>query len=460
FEPDVIVSDIKMPKMDGFQFWAELRSRHKKTPPMIFITGHGDKAAAIEALREGAFDYLEKPFDTDELLHSIEKAFTKQRLEAENADLACQLALANEKLKTQLEARTELVRRIQKPAQGSSFTVDALGKSAAVFPVKEAIARLASNPMGSDMSVLVTGPSGSGKEVVARLIHETSARAKGPFVPVNCGALPDNLIESELFGHEKGAFTGANAKRPGVFEMADGGTLFLDEIGELPQAMQAKLLRAIQEKCFRRVGGTEEIQVNVRVVSATNRDLAERVREGTFREDLLYRLNTMPIRVPSLRERAGDIAVLAHRLLVSATGDWSEAPKDFDPEAVKTLQQHAWPGNIRELKSCVQRAALLTNGGTITAGAVREALGVEASVTPIRMTAIEGGGVPVPTDIPYHSWKKQFMHSMERQYLADQLERHHGNVSAVAKSIGVNRPNLCRLLKKHHLLAGKFRKAA
>ncbi len=464
--PDVIVSDIKMPKMDGFQFWKELRQRNQSVAPMVFITGHGDKAAAIEALQEGAFGYLEKPFDTDELLHTVDKAITRQKLEMENADLAQQLSVANEKLKQQLDARTELVRRIQKPSKGSGLTVDHLGKSASIFPVKEAIARLATNPMGDEMAVLITGPSGSGKEVVARLIHETSARTKGPFVPVNCGALPESLIESELFGHEKGSFTGANSRRAGVFEMADGGTLFLDEIGELPMAMQAKLLRALQEKCFRRVGGNEEISVNVRVVSATNRDLTEAVRNGQFREDLLYRLNTMPIRVPSLRERADDIGTLAKALLTAATGDWENAPKDFDAEAVKVLQQHNWPGNIRELKSCVQRAALLTNGTSVTSGAVREALGVEATVTPIRsMAVIDGGanqGLPAPsaTDVSYHSWKKQFMHSMERQYLSDQLSKHHGNVSAMARSMKVSRPNLCRLLKKHHLLAEEFRKAA
>ncbi len=461
FRPDVIVSDIKMPRMDGFQFWKELKKKESLPSPIIFVTGHGDKTAAIEALREGAYDYLEKPFDTDDLLHSIESAAKKQALEKENKDLGEKLAAANEQLKQKLEAKTELVRRIQKKETTEALGMEALGVSSVMRPVKEALARLANHPLGGDMSILISGPSGSGKEVVARIIHDTSSRAQGPWVAVNCGAFPENLIESELFGHEKGAFTGAAGKRLGVFEMADGGTLFLDEIGELPLSLQAKLLRVLQEKAFRRVGGTQEVRVNVRIVSATNRDLHQAVREQKFREDLLYRLNELPIRIPALSERKEDLPQIAQVLLKRFAGESTDGPSGISSAALNALHDYTWPGNVRELKSVVQRAALLTPPKQeISANAVKEAMGtgVRADVVPLGIVPRTKAQMPVA--VPYHSWKKEFMRTMERDYLVEQLRNHEGNVSALARAMKVSRPNLCRLLKKHGLLADNFRKAA
>lgn len=476
FKPDVIVSDIKMPRMTGFQMWEQLKQKHESVPPIIFITGHGEKSAAIEALRMGAFDYVEKPFDMDDFMHRLNAAVKHGELKNDNSRLASELAAANEKLKERLEARTELVHRIQHHGSRTKFSLEMLGSSVAVKPVKDTISQLVKSPLGSDVGILITGASGSGKEVAARLIHELSARAKGPWVPVNCGALPETLIESELFGHEKGAFTGANSRKLGVFELADGGTLFLDEIGELPINMQSKLLRALQEKSFRRVGGSEEIKVDVRVIAATNKDLRKCVTEKTFREDLFYRLNTVQIHMPSLRDRMSDLRFFASELLSQVTNGLAKAPKEFLSDCFSLLESHDWPGNLRELKSVVQRAALLSNGPVVTPEAVASALGV-SNVTPIRkvptlaVAGSENGGdsgnvvslksaaVPAATTagMPYHTWKKQYMQNMEKEYLQQQLSLFHGNVSALSRAMKVSRPNLCRLLKKHGLHAEEFR---
>jgi DNA-binding NtrC family response regulator len=479
FRPDVIVSDIKMPKMTGFQMWEVLKKKHGAPAPVIFVTGHGEKSAAIESLRLGAFDYLEKPFDMDDFSHRLDAALKSAELEGANRKLKEDLAAANEKLAARLEARTELVHRIQ--ADAPEYSLEMLGASPAMQAVKNTISQLTKSPLGSEVGVLITGASGSGKEVAARLIHELSARSKGPWVPVNCGALPDTLIESELFGHEKGAFTGAASRKLGVFELADGGTLFLDEIGELPLAMQTRLLRALQEKTFRRVGGSEEIKVDVRVIAATNKDLARASAEKTFREDLYYRLNTVQLQIPSLRERMEDVNFFAKTLLASVTKGHPKAPREFLSECFAFFTQHDWPGNLRELKSVVQRAALLSQGPVVTAEAVASALG-KAHATPIRKAAVltlaASNPMPAPsvigaplalvsgdgaapaatgTPVPYHVWKKDYMKSMEKEYLQQQLSHYHGNVSALSRFMKVSRPNLCRLLKKHGLHAEEYR---
>ena len=479
FQPDVIVSDIKMPKMTGFQMFEELKKKHSTLAPVIFITGHGEKSAAIDSLRMGAFDYLEKPFDMNDFSHRLDSALKRSALEAKNRQLSADLAVANEKLKEKLEARTELVHRIQ--ADAPEYSLEMLGSSPSMAQVKATISQLTKSPLGSEVGVLITGASGSGKEVAARLIHELSARSKGPWVPVNCGALPETLIESELFGHEKGAFTGAQGRKLGVFELADGGTLFLDEIGELPLAMQTKLLRALQEKSFRRVGGSEEIKVDVRVIAATNKDLVKAAAEKTFREDLFYRLNTVQIQLPALRERMEDLNHFAKAMLTSLTKNHGKAPREFLSDCFPVLQGHDWPGNLRELKSVVQRAALLSQGPVVTAEAVGQALGRGGQVTPIRkgitlaapaapaptgasLTLVNGepsGATAAPangaTPMPYHQWKKEYMKNMEREYLQQQLSHYHGNVSALSRFMKVSRPNLCRLLKKHGLHAEEYR---
>ena len=478
FLPDVIISDIKMPKMDGFQMWSALKGKHKNLPPIVYITGHGEKSAAIESLRRGAFDYLEKPFDMDDFGHRLDAAVKRRQLEWENQRLSSDLASANDKLKDRLEARTELVHRLQWNDNKANYTLDLLGAGPAVQPIKETIGKLSKTALGSEVGVLITGPSGSGKEVAARLVHETSLRAKGPWVPVNCSALPENLMESELFGHEKGAFTGANSKKMGVFELADGGTLFLDEIGELPMTMQTKLLRAIQEKAFRRVGGNAEIKVDVRIVAATNKDLRKSIEHKTFREDLNYRLNTVQIHLPTLKERSSDIPFYAKNILAQVTKDVAKAPREILSECFPILEAHDWPGNLRELKSVLQRAALLSASPVLTKDAVAAALSGgggfvrrpangSLSLASSNGHATESSSpttVPVATastatagGVPYHGWKKTFMKSMEKEYLQQQLLHFHGNVSAMSRFMKVSRPNLCRLLKKHSLHAVEFR---
>lgn len=471
FKPDVIISDIKMPKMTGFQMWEQLKGKHKELPPIIFITGHGEKSAAIESLRMGAFDYLEKPFDMDDFSHRLDAAIQRGYLETENRRLTADLAVANEKLQHRLEAKSELVHRIQHDNTKTTFSLDSLGKSAAITPIKNTIAQLTKSPLGSEVGILITGASGSGKEVAARLIHELSTRSKGPWVPVNCGALPESLVESELFGHEKGAFTGANSRKLGVFELADGGTLFLDEIGELPLNMQTRLLRALQEKSFRRVGGSEEVKVDVRVVAATNKDLKHAVAQKTFREDLFYRLNTVQMHLPTLRERQEDIQFFAKVMLEQVTKGIPKAPREFISDCFKMMDTYDWPGNLRELKSVVQRAALLSSGPVITPESVANAMGV-AHATPIRKAnltiaapvvvaqdakAVATTAASSTAGMPYHSWKKAYMQKMEREYLQQQLSHYHGNVSALARTMKVSRPNLCRLLKKHGLHAEEYR---
>ncbi len=474
FQPKVIISDIKMPKMTGFQMWEQLKAKHKDLPPIIYITGHGEKSAAIESLRMGAFDYLEKPFDMNDFTHRLESALKSGAMQEENRKLTADLATANEKLAGRLEARTELVHRIQHEETKSEWSLNMLGTAASMKPVRDTVAQLLKSPLGNDMGVLITGPSGSGKEVAARLVHELSGRAKGPWVPVNCGALPETLIESELFGHEKGAFTGANGRKLGVFELADGGTLFLDEIGELPLNMQSKLLRALQEKSFRRVGGSEEVKVDVRIIAATNKDLRKAVADKTFREDLFYRINTVQVQLPALSQRMEDLQFYAKAILAQVTKGVSKAPREFLSDCFPLLQNHDFPGNLRELKSVIQRAAMLAPGPVVTAEAVANALGV-AHATPLRKANLtlaptsEGSSdvaaavatAPAPSTttagLPYHAWKKSYMQSMEKEYLQQQLLHFHGNVSALSRFMKVSRPNLCRLLKKHGLHAEEYR---
>ncbi|MCO5142290.1 MAG: sigma-54 dependent transcriptional regulator [Oligoflexia bacterium] len=473
FKPDVVVSDIKMPRMTGFQMFEKLKESGCDAP-IIFITGHGEKSAAIESLRIGAFDYLEKPFDMEDFHHRLQSAIDKKYLQNENNKLTQELSIANEKLSAQLEAKSELVHRIQHTESKINFKIETLGVASSMNTVKETIQQLSQNSLGTDMGVLITGASGSGKEVAARLVHELSGRSKGPWVPVNCGALPETLIESELFGHEKGAFTGANSKKIGVFELAEGGTLFLDEIGELPLAMQSKLLRVLQEKTFRRVGGEKEIAVDTRVIAATNVNLTNAIKEKTFREDLFYRINTVQIHLPSLKERKEDIAFFAKKMLESITQGNPKAPREFMTECFQLMNSYDWPGNLRELKTVIQRAALASQGSVVTPESIANALGL-AHATPIRKTtltlasnqdttntkpeidAVDEASKQSSIGVPYHQWKKEYTQKMEKEYLQQQLTHFHGNVSALSRFMKVSRPNLCRLLKKHSLKAEAFR---
>jgi len=332
---DVVISDIQMPGGSGLEL---LHAARDASPDaiVIMITAYASTETAIAAMKEGAYDYLTKPFRVDEIRLVVEKALEKKTLAQENR-----------RLRTELRARSRS-RRV-------------IGSSAAMQRVFELVSQVAD----SRANVLVTGESGTGKEMVARAIHEIGERREGPFITVNCAAIPENLIESELFGHVRGAFTGALHNKEGLFELANGGTLFLDEVGDLPLPLQVKVLRAIQEKTFRRVGGTHDQQVDVRIVAATNRQLAAEVAEGRFREDLYYRLNVIEIPLPALRERRDDVALLVDHFVEKYARELGKDVKGLSDDALARLTAYRFPGNVRELENVIERAVALTRGPVI-----------------------------------------------------------------------------------------------
>ncbi len=325
---DVALCDIKMPLMDGMELLQKAQEAGVETP-IVMISGHGNIETAVEAIKIGAYDFIEKPLDLNRTLVTLRNALERSTLEAETKTLRKKINLI----------------------KGSNI----IGESAPVMAIKEMIEKVAP----SDARVLITGPNGSGKELVAKQLHDKSQRAKAPFIEVNCAAIPSELIESELFGHEKGAFTSAIKQRQGKFEQADGGTLFLDEIGDMSASAQAKVLRALQENKINRVGGDKDIKVNVRVLAATNKDLRKEIAEGNFREDLYHRLSVILIQVPSLNDRAADIPMLADHFMNAICTEQGIASKQLSKDAYKALQEINWTGNIRELRNVIERLIIL-----------------------------------------------------------------------------------------------------
>jgi DNA-binding NtrC family response regulator len=404
--------------MDGMEL---LRRARVIDPalPVILITAFATIESAVAAIKDGAFDYLPKNFTVDQLRMAVERGIRQRELELENRNLREQL-------------------------QGTLGFENIIGRSPAMTKVFELVRKAAR----SDANILVVGDSGTGKELIARAVHANSPRAAQPFVPVDCASLPEQLLESELFGHEKGAFTGAVRAKPGLMEVAHRGTLFLDEIGELPLALQAKLLRTLQERQLRRVGGTAQIDVDVRVVSATNRDLRDAATRGQFREELYYRVNVIAIQLPPLRERAGDVKLLALAFLKRYGG---ERVTDFDDTAVQALEAYAWPGNVRELQNVVERACALADGDRVTPRDLPDYLlqggGVRSAASPSA-----GGPTLSPSgDLPLKDAKDKWMRVLEASYLRDLLERHGDNVSAAAKAAGIDRKTFHRLINKYQI---------
>ena len=334
---DLIFTDIKMPEMDGMEFlraYHEGMSQHGEEAPVVVITGHGSVDSAVDALKSGAFDFIQKPLDLNRLLVTTKHALDHKSLVQETKVLRKKVGKRNQMI----------------------------GESAAIERVRAIVDKVAP----TEARVLITGSNGTGKEVVAHLIHENSNRAKGPMVEVNCAAIPSELIESELFGHMKGSFTGAVKDRAGKFEQADGGTLFLDEIGDMSLSAQTKVLRALQENEITRVGSDKTIKVNVRVIAATNKNLQQEIEKGNFREDLFHRLNVIPIHVPNLKERKEDIPLLVNHFIELICNEQGWKNKGINDDAIQALQAHDWPGNIRELRNVVERLIILS-GDTITA---------------------------------------------------------------------------------------------
>ncbi|MDR2588758.1 MAG: sigma-54 dependent transcriptional regulator [Spirochaetales bacterium] len=401
---DLALFDLKMPGISGQELMEWLR-REGFILPVIMISAHGEIKDAVTAMQSGARDFVEKPFDSALLIEKIRKIIGEA--------------------KTKNEAEAETRTHIEKPRL--------TGEHPAIKNVRERIRKIAP----TDSTVLVTGESGTGKEVVAREIHDASPRAGEPFVAVNVGAIPENLLESELFGHEKGAFTSADARRVGLFELAGSGTLFLDEIGEMPSLLQVKLLRVLQERKIRRLGGNRDIPVNARILSATNRDLEKRVAEGLFREDLFYRLNVLRIVLPPLRERKEDIPLLAENLLVKLSSRLNCGSRKISPEALKKLMDYEFPGNVRELENILERAVIYSQGGLIRPEDIEGRPFARTPAPPREegLPASEDGGL--------------LLRDAERGLIEKALREHGGNRTHAAAALGISRRTIIYKIREY-----------
>ena len=401
--PDVIVLDVWLPGMDGLATLGRLRDRQVDAQ-VVVISGHGNIEAAVRAIKMGAFDFVEKPLSLEKTVLVVRNALRQRVLETENRDL-----------RARVDRRLTMV--------GESDTIEQL---------RQQIAMAAP----TNGRVLVFGENGTGKEMVARMVHALSRRHSGPFIEVNCAAIPEELIESELFGHVRGAFTGAVSDRRGKFEAADGGTIFLDEIGDMSLKTQAKVLRVLQEQVVEPVGSTQRIKVDARVIAATNKDLPSAIRSGEFREDLYFRLAVIPIFVPPLRDRAEDIPVLAEHFMAAFAQEYGRRPKGFAPGAMALLLRYAWPGNVRELRNLIERLVIMAPGDTIEVGDLAF-LEAAAGSTP----------APAPPDttplVALHEARDRF----ERDYILRALAEQHGNMSRTAEVLGVERSNLYRKMR-------------
>ncbi|MCM2971952.1 two-component system response regulator GlrR [Larsenimonas suaedae] len=399
--PDLVLSDLRMDEMDGMALFHEVQRRHPGLP-VIILTAHGSIPDAVSATQKGVFSFLTKPIDKDELFTAVSEAL-KQTPNVGQDDLTWREAIVTRS--AQMEQLLDQAKMVA----------------------------------GSDVSVLITGPSGSGKELMANAIHRASGRAHQPFIAINCGALPEQLLESELFGHAKGAFTGASHAHDGLFQAANGGTLFLDEIGDMPLALQVKLLRVLQERQVRPLGSTRSVPIDVRIISATHRDLAQGMQNGDFREDLYYRLNVVNLRLPSLAERAEDIPLLAKHLVKQIATRHQSSVNGFSPEALSLLTGYEWPGNVRQLVNVVEQCVALSTSPIISQGLVSQALASDESVLPSFNEARAG---------------------FERSYLIKVLKMTDGNVTQAARIAGRNRTDFYKLLAKHDLEAARFKVAS
>ncbi len=402
--PDLVLLDIAMPGRDGVEILVELRERWPALP-VVMMSGHGTVETAVRTTKHGAYDFIEKPLSIDKVLLTISHALEQSRLTRENRVLRAQTLRAHEIIGESQEM-IDLVRQIDVAAPSNGW-------------------------------VLITGENGTGKELVARQIHARSRRADAPFVEVNCAAIPEELIESELFGHEKGAFTGAVAQKVGKFSLAHGGTIFLDEVADMSLMTQAKVLRILQEQRFSRVGGTEMLDIDVRVIAATNKNLELEIEQDRFREDLYYRLNVIPFRVPALRERADDVPLLAREFLDEFCAEAGVKVKKITARAMRALERHSWPGNVRELRNLMERLVIMTPGPSI-----------DLPNLPDSVTAPSVSGADPPT-------LDEARRSFEREFLVARLAEHGWNISRTAEAIGIARESLSRKIKSYGIEADK-----
>jgi two-component system nitrogen regulation response regulator NtrX len=408
--PDLMILDIWMPELDGLETLKRVKE-FVPTAQVMMMSGHGSIETAVRAIKLGAYDYIEKPLSLENVTLRVKHALDQYRLEQENRTL-----------KTKVQRKFELV-----------------GQS----PVMQQLRQLIETAGPTNSRVLIGGENGTGKELVARAIHTHSARAEHPFVAVNCAAIPETLIESELFGHEKGSFTGATSMKRGQFEQADGGTLFLDEIADMSLATQAKVLRALQEQQFTRVGGGKLMKVDVRVLAASNKDLEKEIAKGTFREDLYYRLNVVPIVVPPLRERREDIPALVRHFMKIHAEEQGLRIKDVAPEAMAVFQQYEWPGNIRELRNLIERLMIMVPGAVIDAP--QAALSLQGRGSSQSATAGTQTNSPLLTK-SYDSLRDA-RNAFEKDYIGRKLREHHWNISRTAEDLKIERSHLHRKIK-------------
>ena len=420
--PDLVIMDVRMGGLTGIETLQRLREFDSRTP-VILMTAYGSTQTAIQAMKHGAYDYLTKPFDVPKLQELVANALSAAR--------AMKQVVSYEPLLEQ-----------------EDYDLGIIGQSPAMQEVFKTIGQLAA----SDATVLITGESGTGKELVARAIYSHSERSRQPFLAINCAAIPENLLESELFGHEKGAFTGAQSQRIGKFEQCDGGTLFLDEIGDMTAQTQTKILRVLQDGTFERVGGNAPVKANVRVIAATNKQLEQAVSDGEFREDLFYRLNVVRIQLPSLRERPGDIPALVNYFLAKNSPNHAQ-PRTIQPEALTRLQAHPWPGNVRELENAVQRALVLAKGDAI----LPEDLPPEVSQSPTEAVtgSVEGEDL-AGLAARLFRWARahpnlKIIPAVERELIINALKETSGNQVQAAKLLGITRATLRKRIEKFRI---------
>jgi two-component system nitrogen regulation response regulator NtrX len=403
---DLVFLDIKMPGMDGLEVLGRLKAA-SETLPVVMISGHGTVSTAVDATKRGAFDFIEKPLATERILLTIRNAVNYTKIEGEN-------------------------RSLTQAVEGRSLMI---GSSRPLREIVDAVRRAAP----TSATVLILGESGVGKELVARMIHKQSLRARERFVQVNCAAIPDELIESELFGHEKGSFTGATEKQLGKFELADRGTIFLDEVGDMSLKTQAKVLRVLQEGEVERLGSSRTLKVDVRVIAATNKDLEKEIERGTFREDLYFRLSVIPVFVPPLRDRAEDIPLLVHHFADLFTRENNFRPKRFTPDALSTLERYRWKGNVRELRNTIERVMIMTPRDVISGADLPD------------IVRGDGGTFPADDRSDRTGTLRAFKESAEKAFLLEKLRENGWNISKTAEAIGTPRSNLYKKLEQYNI---------